>query len=228
MQLCRARSFGTLGVPCLARYAGDAHSSRRFGAMRPRDHARVRRRAEADADIERVLRQRRRIRPTAAAAPPPADASRANLEISGADVAAPEAERRVDSQQPLGGALGTPQQFLHVVDLAEDAARVFEVQFAVGREAHAPRRAVYQRHAQPRLHRRQVLLTAGCDAQLPRRGAQAAGSRPARRRTPGRGWMPGWFGMRRQGGGRPSFCPPVRALLKCRRSRRGGKKELQC
>ena len=34
MQLCLVRSLGTLGIPCFARYAGDAHSSLRFDAMK--------------------------------------------------------------------------------------------------------------------------------------------------------------------------------------------------
>jgi hypothetical protein len=34
MQLCRASSLGELGVPWIAMYFGEAHSSRRFGARR--------------------------------------------------------------------------------------------------------------------------------------------------------------------------------------------------
>jgi hypothetical protein len=92
-------------------------------------------------------------------------------------MAAPEAQRRVHTQQSLGHGLGNPQQLFHAVDLAQDAPRVLQVQLALGREAHAPRRTVHQGHAQARLHQRQVLAHGRRgDAHFARGGAQAAGA----------------------------------------------------
>jgi hypothetical protein len=126
------------------------------GGDAARDHPRVGRGTEADADIEGLLRQRGRV-----------DRQlqlhlhlRVLLDEARdhrRHVAAAEAERGVDAQQALWRALGGAEQALHVVDLAQDAARVLEIGFALGRQAHAAGRAHHQRQPEARLHLRQAL-----------------------------------------------------------------------
>ena len=144
------------------------------------DHARVGRRAEADADVEQVLGQRRRIDRELQL-----HLHRRVLLHEGRDqrrdVAATEAEGRVDPQQALRPFLGDAELLRQVVDARQDAARMLEVDLALGREAHPPRGAVDERGAQPRLHQRQVLADRRrADAELPARRAQAARAREDR------------------------------------------------
>jgi hypothetical protein len=163
MQLWRVRSCGVVGVPCCARYAGAAHSSRRFGASR-----------RANAYVERVVGERRRhhrqlqlhrhLRIT-----------RDEARDSGADLVTPEAERRVHAQQPLRALLRAAEQFAEFVHLVEDPARVVKIHVAFGRQHHAPRRAVHERHARAPLHLREPLAD-GCrgEPEFARGRAQAA------------------------------------------------------
>jgi hypothetical protein len=96
-------------------------------------------------------------------------------------VAAAEAQRRVHAQQAARLGLRLAQQLRHVVDRAEDAARMFHIELALGREAHAPRGAVHQRDADARLHLREPLAHGRrADAQLARCRAQAAAGRKGR------------------------------------------------
>jgi hypothetical protein len=97
------------------------------------------------------------------------------------DVAAAEAERRVDAQQALRRLLGDAELLRQVVDAGEDAPRVLEVDLALGRQAHPARRAVDERGAEACLHLRQVLAhRRGADAELAPCGAEAAGAREHR------------------------------------------------
>ncbi len=90
-------------------------------------------------------------------------------------MAAPEPQRGIDTQQPPGRGFGHPQQLLHVVDVAQDAPGMLQVQLTLGGEAHAARGAVHQRHAHARLHQGQVFADSrGGDAQLACGSAQAA------------------------------------------------------
>ena len=177
MQLCRVEIVRHLGNPVLGQVG-------RRGAKQPairrdvlRDDARVRRCAEADADVEGVVRERRRIHrqlqlhlDLRVLADEAGDQRR--------HVDAPEPQRRVHPQQALRRGLGHAKQLLHVVDLAEDAAGMLQVELALGSEAHAPRGPVHEGQADPRLHQRQVLAHRGRrDAQLARGGTQAASAR---------------------------------------------------
>ena len=91
------------------------------------------------------------------------------------DVGAPEAQRGVDAQQALRAGLGRAQQFTQILNLAQDAARVCQIQLAFGCEAHASGSAVDQTNTQSRLHLCQPpAYRRRGDAQLARRGAQAA------------------------------------------------------
>jgi hypothetical protein len=109
---------------------------------------------------------------------------RTKREISGATWLRPKPSVAFTRSRPRGVALLRPAA-APVVDLAQDAARVLQVQLALGREAHAAGAAVDQRHAQARFHLRQVLADRRRgDAQLTRRRAQAAGAGQRGREEP--------------------------------------------
>ncbi len=148
--------------PCFARYAGRRTQQPPVRRDAPRDHARVRRRAEADADIERVLRQRRRIDRQLQL--------HFDLRILAHEardqrrhVAAPEAERRVDAQQALWRGLRRRR-----------ATRPFRR----SRPGCGGRCSRYSSPSGVRLMRRVVRLTSG-DAQPRSPSAPDACSRPA-------------------------------------------------
>jgi hypothetical protein len=93
------------------------------------------------------------------------------------DLGPAEAERGVDPQQALRLPLAGAEQMLKVVDLAKDAPRVSGHQLALGRQPHAARGAVDQRHGQALLHRRQPLADGGSgDAEFAPRRRQTAGT----------------------------------------------------
>jgi hypothetical protein len=97
------------------------------------------------------------------------------LAITRASGGAPK--RMQTSNESSVNGLGHAQHLLHVVDLAEDAAGMFQDQLTFGRETHAPRRPVHERQANPRLHQRQMLADRRSrDPELTRCGAEAAGT----------------------------------------------------
>lgn len=107
------------------------------------------------------------------------------------DMPAPEAERGIDAQQLARPALGLCQQLIEIVDLAQDAPRVLQEHLAFRRQAHAPRGARDQRHADARLHLRQALADRGRgDAEIARRRAQAARRRQRDEKPSSAGWVP--------------------------------------
>ncbi|KAG0925522.1 hypothetical protein G6F32_013531 [Rhizopus arrhizus] len=94
------------------------------------------------------------------------------------DIAAAEAQRRVDLQQTARARLAAGDQLVQIFDFAQDAAGAFQVDLAFGREAQAPRAAVEQAHAQARLDLGQPLADRGRrDIQFPRSRRHAAGAR---------------------------------------------------
>jgi len=91
------------------------------------------------------------------------------------DVAAPEAQRRVHLQQAARLGLPAGDQAVQFVEIAEDAARVLQVELAFGGQADAARAAPQQPHAQPALQLRQPLADGRRrHAQLARRAGHAA------------------------------------------------------
>ena len=78
----------------------------------------------------------------------------------GRDVAAPETQRGINSQQALGRGGRAPELVLQLVNVTEDLAGMRQVDLALGRQAHATCGSVHQGDAQAGFHLGQV--TADC------------------------------------------------------------------
>ena len=170
-------------MPCFARYAGDAQSSRRFGAM-----YRAITRESGGAPNRTQTSNESSVNggglTDSCSCTSTCGCLRTKREISGATWLRPKPSVALTRSRPFGVAFDSAEQFLHSVDLAQDAARTLQVQLTLGRQAHAPRRANDERHAQARLHQRQVLAHRRCrDAELASRRTQAAGAGQRREET---------------------------------------------
>ncbi len=144
------------------------------GRKAARHYARIGRLAKADADVEGVVCERRR-RHRKLQLHAHLRVLRHEARDGRSHVAAPEAERRIHAQEALGALSRAAEQFGQFVDFVENAPRALKVQLALGREHHAPRGAVHERHARAPLHLREALAHGGGgEPQLARRRAQAA------------------------------------------------------